>query len=85
VDVQIMRGTLGHCGVDLHRGGTLFLGTTNQFIGPGHAGIYVEGNTNWLSYHYYDGLRRGVPTLAIGRLEWDADGWPVYTGIPAFP
>jgi arabinan endo-1,5-alpha-L-arabinosidase len=69
----------------LHHGGSLFLGTTNQFIGPGHAGIFTEGDTNWLSYHYYDGRRGGAPTLAIGRLEWDNEGWPVFSGTPKFP
>ena len=41
------------------------------------AGILSEGGRDWLSYHYYDGTRRGIPTLAIRRLHWDTDGWPV--------
>jgi len=60
----------------LHDGGSLLLGTEGKFIGPGHAGIVSEGGRDWLSYHYYDGDRRGVPTLGMRRLQWDADGWP---------
>jgi arabinan endo-1,5-alpha-L-arabinosidase len=59
-------------------GGTLLLGTTGPFIGPGHAGIISESGTNWLSCHFYDGTRpRGPSTLAIRPLRWDARGWPV--------
>ncbi len=57
-------------------GGTLFLGTTGPFIGPGHAGIVSTGGTDWLSCHFYDGTRHGLPTLAILPLRWDANGWP---------
>ncbi|HHY85937.1 MAG TPA: arabinan endo-1,5-alpha-L-arabinosidase [Verrucomicrobia bacterium] len=59
-------------------GGTLFLGTEGKFIGPGHAGIYSEGGTNWFGMHFYDGTRpNGDSTLAIRTLSWGADGWPV--------
>jgi arabinan endo-1,5-alpha-L-arabinosidase len=60
----------------LNDGGSLLLGTRGRFIGPGHAGIFSEGGQDWLSYHFYDGSRRGTATLAIRRLYWDADGWP---------
>ncbi|UCG59546.1 MAG: arabinan endo-1,5-alpha-L-arabinosidase [Phycisphaerales bacterium] len=60
----------------LEGGGSLFLETKGQSIGPGHAGIISEGDTDWLSYHYYDGNRRGSATLALRRLRWNADGWP---------
>ncbi len=64
-------------GVDmLLGGGTLVLGTTGPFIGPGHAGIISEGSTNWLSCHFYDRTRRGAPTLAILPLRWNTNGWP---------
>ena len=59
------------------RGGTMFLETTGRFIGPGHIGVLPEGGTNWFSYHYYDGENRGRSKLAIGKLEWTPDGWPV--------
>jgi len=57
--------------------GSLLLETTHQFIGPGHAGVLTQGGTNWLSFHYYDGHRRGAATLALRRLEWDTTDWPV--------
>jgi arabinan endo-1,5-alpha-L-arabinosidase len=69
---------LDQSGVDLLKdGGTLFLGSTGQFFGPGHASFYVENGTNWVGCHYYDGKRRGAPTYAIGAMRWDADGWPI--------
>ncbi len=60
----------------LAEGGSLFLETKGQFIGPGHAGIFSQGEKHWLSYHYYDGSRRGRATLAVRPLQWDPDGWP---------
>jgi arabinan endo-1,5-alpha-L-arabinosidase len=60
----------------LSGGGTLFLDSNGPFIGPGHAGIYSEGGTNWLSMHFYDGTRRGASALAIQQLRWGKDGWP---------
>jgi arabinan endo-1,5-alpha-L-arabinosidase len=57
-------------------GGSLFLTTQGQFIGPGHAGIITQGSTNWLSCHFYDGTREGRPTLGLLPLQWTAEGWP---------
>ena len=69
---------LDRTGRDLRdNGGDLFLGREGRFIGPGHAGIYMENGTNWFSFHYYDGDRRGLASIAVRRLEWKADGWPV--------
>jgi arabinan endo-1,5-alpha-L-arabinosidase len=68
---------LDKAGTDMMlRGGTLFLSTQGNFIGPGHAGIVSEGSTNWFSCHFYDGTREGHPTLGLLPLRWDADGWP---------
>jgi arabinan endo-1,5-alpha-L-arabinosidase len=64
-------------GVDmLAGGGSLVLQTEGSFIGPGHAGIIVDGSTNWLSCHFYDGRNQGWPTLGILPLQWTTDGWP---------
>jgi arabinan endo-1,5-alpha-L-arabinosidase len=57
-------------------GGSLFLTTSGNLIGPGHAGIIPEGSTNWFSCHFYDGTRDGMPTLGLLPLRWGADGWP---------
>jgi arabinan endo-1,5-alpha-L-arabinosidase len=64
-------------GTDLMAGGgSLFLATDGSFIGPGQVGIFSENGINWLSCHFYDGTRHGLPTLAILPLRWDAHGWP---------
>jgi arabinan endo-1,5-alpha-L-arabinosidase len=61
-------------------GGTRFLGSQGPFIGPGQTGIVTLGGTNLFSCHFYDGTRRGISTLAILPLKWDADGWPEVGG-----
>lgn len=58
-------------------GGTLVLGTEGRFIGPGHAGIVNDGAQDWFSFHYYDGENRGRPALAVRKLSWDKEGWPL--------
>ena len=75
---------LARDGKDLLTGsGTILLQTDGTFIGPGHAGIIADGGRFWFSCHFYDGTRRGLSTLAIRPLHWDADGWPqVLTQTP---
>jgi arabinan endo-1,5-alpha-L-arabinosidase len=69
---------LDKTGVDLrYDGGTLFLGREGNFIGPGHAAILQDGEKFWFSCHFYDGANRGRSMLAIRRLHWSKDGWPV--------
>ncbi len=60
-------------------GGTKFLESTGRFIGPGHIGILKEGKTIWFSYHYYDAATHGRSRLAVAKLAWTKDGWPVAT------
>ena len=61
-------------------GGTMFMESTGRYIGPGHAGVFAENGTNWLTYHYYDALNNvpGEPTLGLAWLHW-TDGWPMVT------
>jgi arabinan endo-1,5-alpha-L-arabinosidase len=67
-------------GVNLvNSGGTMFLESTARYIGPGHAAIYDDNGTNWFTYHFYDGLANGYPTVGMNQLYWSADGWPVMT------
>lgn len=60
-------------------GGTMLLESTGRFIGPGHAGIFVENGTNWFTYHYYDANNNGAATLGLTQLHWGEDGWPALT------
>jgi arabinan endo-1,5-alpha-L-arabinosidase len=64
-------------GKDLAKGGgTPFLGTNAEKIGPGHVGIFREGGIDRFTFHYYDGRASGIPTLGLQTLLWSADGWP---------
>jgi arabinan endo-1,5-alpha-L-arabinosidase len=69
----------------LKGGGTLLLETDGRFIGPGHAGIFRDGERDLLSYHFYDRDANGRAALAIRTLEWDEDGWPRVVGKPITP
>jgi len=68
---------LDQSGVDLLAGGgSLLVGSSGRFIGPGHAGIVSRDGADWFSCHFYDGTRGGIPTLALLPLRWDTSGWP---------
>jgi len=69
----------------LDDGGSVFLATDRPFIGPGHVGILEDGGRSWVSVHFYDGTRKGLPTLAIRPLRWSDDGWPVAEENPLPP
>lgn len=65
-------------GKDLLRdGGTLLMATDGPFIGPGHAAVLRDGRDTLLSVHFYDGTDGGRAKLAISRLRFTRDGWPV--------
>ncbi len=69
---------LDKAGVDLaQKGGSVFLSTVGNYIGPGHAAFIGRGGTTWMSYHYYNPARDGRGTLDLLPLRWDAQGWPV--------
>jgi arabinan endo-1,5-alpha-L-arabinosidase len=73
---------LDKAGVDmLHRGGGLFLATTNgPLIGPGHAGTLKANGKDWFTSDFEGDLRMGGrATLAIMPLRWNGDGWPEAT------
>lgn len=61
----------------LQGGGTLLLESKPPFIGPGHVALLRDGRDEWLSFHYYNGQNSGIPALALRRLSWNQDGWPV--------
>ena len=61
----------------LNNGGTLFLGTEGDFIGPGHTSIFPHGESEWFGYHYYDGDDFGRSKYNIREIRWTEEGWPV--------
>lgn len=58
-------------------GGTLFLSTQGNRIGPGHIGIIKINDKEYFSYHYYDRDNNGRSALMIDELVWDEQDWPV--------
>jgi arabinan endo-1,5-alpha-L-arabinosidase len=60
--------------------GEPFLATEGEHIGPGHFGLIpdADGAGERFSIHYEaDTGSNGKPVLAIRKLSWSADGWPV--------
>ena len=60
--------------------GEPFISTEGEHIGPGHFGLMpdVDGSGERFSLHYEaDTGTNGKPVLAIRKLGWTADGWPV--------
>lgn len=67
-------------GVDLMKGGgSVFLATSGDYIGPGHAAFVEREGGTCVSYHYYSPARFGRGTLDWLPLRWDAKGWPEVT------
>jgi arabinan endo-1,5-alpha-L-arabinosidase len=60
------------------RGGTLFLASQGNDIGPGHFGPLDDDGVEKFSCHYegvIGGSRRSI--LAVRPLLWTTDGWPI--------
>jgi arabinan endo-1,5-alpha-L-arabinosidase len=57
-------------------GGSVFLESWRNEIGPGQIGIFSEGKSDSFTYHYYDAHNNGSPTLGRREIQWGADGWP---------
>jgi arabinan endo-1,5-alpha-L-arabinosidase len=56
---------------------TLVMTGYGDQAGPGHAGIWKDSaGQDWLTYHYYDARRNGMPWIGEKKLSW-IDGWPV--------
>jgi arabinan endo-1,5-alpha-L-arabinosidase len=66
----------------LFGGGTLLLGTTGRFVGPGGQEAFVTSKGEMLAYHYYDLKAAGAAKLQIAPLRWTADGWPWLDALP---
>jgi len=63
-------------------GGSLVLGTTGRFIGPGGQEAVKTSRGDWLAYHYYDGDAAGAAKLEFSPILWTADGWPELGPLP---
>ena len=60
--------------------GEPFLATEGEHIGPGHFGLIpdTDGTGERFSLHYEaDTGTKDKPVLAIRKLTWSADGWPI--------
>lgn len=78
---------LDKAGKDLtNEGGSLFWAATfdngsgrpiDDQLGPGHVGIFKEGNNFWLTTHMeWARDRNGATTVNLNPLTLDADSWP---------
>ena len=66
----------------LDGGGSLLLGTTGRFIGPGGQEPVKTSRGDMLAYHYYDGDAGGVSKLELAPIRWALDGWPELDQLP---
>jgi arabinan endo-1,5-alpha-L-arabinosidase len=57
-------------------GGTLLVSSNGRWHGPGHCAVLLAPADDRLVYHAYDADLRGISTLRISSLAWDAEGWP---------
>jgi hypothetical protein len=57
--------------------GSLVLGSSGRYVGPGHFGLLREAGVNYVSMHYYDGMANGAPKLDLATLKYDANNWPI--------
>ena len=57
-------------------GGTLFLKSEGNKIGPGHASFIEQNGGTRMFFHYYDAQHFGAPTLGDLSIRWSKDGWP---------
>lgn len=70
-------------GRDLNQGGGTVIrdGEGDQFYAAlGHNSIYTEGLDAWMVFHAYSRHRDGASVLAIEKLFWDDEGWPLAPG-----
>ncbi|GEM45528.1 family 43 glycosylhydrolase [Deinococcus cellulosilyticus] len=58
-------------------GGTLLLADQGNERGQGGGDVYQEGGVDYFLHHYYDTTAGGAPKMALRRLDWTADGWPL--------
>ena len=67
-------------GVDMLQGGAtqLLAGDGQRLRGPGHEGLFKDGDHWLMVHHFYDGnSTNGTARLQVRPLTFDAAGWPV--------
>ncbi len=67
-------------GVDMAKGGgtQLLAGDRKRIIGPGHEGLFKDGNRWLMVHHFYDGnTPNGTSRLQVRPVTFDEKGWPV--------
>ena len=57
-------------------GGTLFLATNGNQIGPGQFSFFNNNGVQEFGYHYYDGNQNGASIEGLRDLYWTAGDWP---------
>jgi arabinan endo-1,5-alpha-L-arabinosidase len=57
-------------------GGTLYMKSEGDKIGPGHPSFMRHNGKTHLFFHYYHRQRNGSPTLGDAPLRWNKEGWP---------
>jgi autotransporter-associated beta strand protein len=62
-------------------GGSLFLASDGNQIGPGQFSFFTNGTQQEFGYHYYDGNTNGAPTEGIRDLFWTASDWPSIAAV----
>ena len=60
----------------LEGGGTPLRAASTRWRGPGHCSVFEENGRDFLVYHAYDALERGISKLRIEQLQWDENHWP---------
>ena len=65
-------------GIDMKNGGgSLVIESSGTKRGPGHAGIWTnQKEQNFLSFHYYDAERDGIPSYDERLIIWK-NNWPI--------
>lgn len=78
---QVTGPYLDRAGKDMMaEGGTLVISGGKRWRGPGHCTILRDQNEDKLVYHAYDATARGVSTLRINTINWEAD-WPTVSVV----
>jgi arabinan endo-1,5-alpha-L-arabinosidase len=57
-------------------GGTIVVASEGPWRGPGHCSVLQATGGDKLVFHAYDARARGIATLRVSPLIWNAQGWP---------